>query len=70
MTFTVTQKGGRPAYITQLQKLIFDAEGADANDLADGDSGCGTERVVRKQKVAQPAAPGDKRKAKAREMQT
>jgi hypothetical protein len=69
--FAVTMKGGRPAYVTQLQKLIFDAEGNAANDLADGDSGCGAERVVRKQKVAPPppAAQGAKRKGSPPQMQ-
>ena len=45
--FTVTRKD-RAAYVTQLQALIFAAEGAKANDLTKGDSGCGADQVVRK----------------------
>jgi hypothetical protein len=66
--FATTQKD-RVAYITMLQKLIFDAEGDAANDLDDGDSGCGTERVVRKRRVAAEEV-GGKRKGKPREVRT
>lgn len=48
--FTVTQ-ADREAYVLQLQALIFDAHGSAANDLADGDSGTGSGRVVRKRRV-------------------
>ena len=47
----------------QLQKLIFEAEGAVANDLVDGDDGCGGGRVVRKKK-AEGSAGNGKRKHK------
>jgi hypothetical protein len=52
---------------------VFEREGAEANDLADGDSGCGSERVVRKKKVAaEPRDDGQPRakKSKAREIIT
>ena len=40
------------AVILALQKLIFDVNGAEANDLDDGDAGCGGERVVRQLAVS------------------
>jgi len=49
--FTVTQPN-RAAYCVKLQKHIFAAEGKAANDLKDGEDGCGGERVVRRKKVA------------------
>jgi hypothetical protein len=58
--FTVTQKN-RAAYCVQLQKLIFDVNGAAANDLADGDAGCGGERVVRQRKLAGGAVRGKRK---------
>ncbi len=61
--FTTTQKD-RTAYITQLQRLVFDREGAKANDLADGDSGCGTGRVVRQKQVAKPKPEGASKSTK------
>ena len=45
---------------------------AEYNDLKDGDDGCGGERVVRRRREAadEAEAVGDKRKAKAVEMET
>jgi hypothetical protein len=67
--FTVTQKD-RAAYVTQLQALIFAAEGAKANDLDDGDSGCGAERVVRKRRAASESTGAAKSGKKREEMET
>ena len=53
--FTVTQKGGRSAYVLQVQTLMLEMHGASANDLADGDSGC-EKRSVRR--ARQPTAAG------------
>ena len=36
----------------ELQALIFEEHGAPANDLEDGDAGTGSDRVVRKRRVA------------------
>mmetsp|Transcript_39973 Transcript_39973/g.80082 ORF Transcript_39973/g.80082 Transcript_39973/m.80082 type:complete len:506 (-) Transcript_39973:208-1725(-) len=58
--FTITQKN-RAAYCVQLQRLIFDVHGTEANDLDDGDAGCGGERVVRKRQLGSTAV-GGKRK--------
>ena len=58
--FTITQKN-RAAYCAQLQKLIFDVHSTEANDLDDGDAGCGGERVVRKRQLGSSAV-GGKRK--------
>ena len=60
--------------MTQLQALIFAAEGAAANDLRDGDSGCGADRVVRRRR--EPAEGGSssstdgKKRQKTVEMET
>ena len=43
--FTVTQKD-REAYVLQLQALIFEAHGAQANDLDDGDAGTVADRCL------------------------
>ena len=46
LKFTITQKN-RVAYCTQLQALLFEAHGADANDLEGDDSGCDGDGVMR-----------------------
>ena len=45
--FTVTQKGGRGAYVLQVQTLMLEMHGAAANDLVDGDSACENRSVRR-----------------------
>jgi hypothetical protein len=47
LTFTLTQKN-RVSYCTQLQALLHEAHGAEANDLNGDDSGCDGDGVVRK----------------------
>ena len=62
--FTVMQKGGRSAYVLQVQTLMVEMHGAAANDLADGDSGCDNRSVRRaRQPTAANGGGGRKRKA-------
>ena len=64
--FTVTQKGGRVGYCTQLQALLHEAHGSAANDLEGDDSGCdgdGVVRKVRKREGTGATAGNKKRKA-------
>jgi hypothetical protein len=63
--FTTTQQD-RTAYITQLQRLVFDCVGAEANDLADGDSGCGRDRVLSVIRRWPPRAPSRRSRSPAR----
>ena len=64
--FTVTLKGGRGAYVLQVQTLMLEMQGAAANDLADGDSGCENRSVRRaRQPTAVDGGSGGDRKRKA-----
>ena len=65
LKFTTTQKN-RVAYCTQLQALLLEAHGSEANDLTGDDSGCdgdGVVRKVRKREGTGATAGNKKRKA-------
>ena len=65
LKFTVTQKN-RIDYCTQLQALLLEAHGSDANNLEGDDSGCDGDGVVRKVRAREgsgSSSSGKKRKA-------
>lgn len=62
--FTATQ-ANRTAYILQLQTLLLEAD-ADANDLAEGDSGITGRNIKRKASVRKQTGGGDKKAGKKR----
>ena len=58
LKFTCTQKN-RVAYCTQLQALLLEAHGEQANDLTGDDSGCDGDGVVRKVRARAPRGAGN-----------